>query len=283
MRARQPLVSWVVSLEYHADAAPLWVYVESVKRVGIAVLLPSVNHSTQSWSAEGRSLRPGLAQVRGLDQKTVAEILAERQSRGWFASLTQFKTRLGKKVSPKSLADLVRSGCFDWLPRGRRALLGVVKADTFAEPTPPIPWPFDQSIPRIPDSDLWRQEWNHLGFLCGPSLFSLFRPFLPPALFISSELDARVGEEVEVAGLLVETEVVRDEYRMAFMDEHGLFEVRKTKKDDPPPEGIGAWVIKGRAEDHFGAAVVRAAKLERAVVGPVIRQIRLVTDQAEAS
>src|SRR5208337_5499496 len=84
---------------YHISA-----YVEEAKRWGIAVLLPSVNHSrmeyTAEWNADGepftppleapfeaqgkrgkqgkRALRVGLMQVKGLRVETILAILRSR-------------------------------------------------------------------------------------------------------------------------------------------------------------------------------------------------------------
>src|SRR5262249_28316985 len=134
----------------------------------------------------------------------------------------------------------------------------------------PEPWPFHGPVPGMPESELWREEWGRLGFLSGPPLMGLFRPSLPSGLPTSRDLDGLAGQEVGVAGLLALAErSFQGELRLTFLDEVGTFEVRKGGRDDRPPQGMGAWLVKGKVEDVYGAAVVRAARIERIVPAAV--------------
>src|SRR5260370_5314190 len=78
---------------YHVSA-----YVEEAKRWGIAVRLPSVNHSRMEYTAgDGgngkRALRVGLVQVRGLRVGTITAILLGRGESGKFQSPEEFLRR----------------------------------------------------------------------------------------------------------------------------------------------------------------------------------------------
>src|SRR3989475_12550197 len=75
---------------YHVSA-----YVEEAKRWGIAVRLPSVNHSRMEYTAEAaeggtRALRVGLMQIKGLRIETITAILRAREEAGPFRSLEDF-------------------------------------------------------------------------------------------------------------------------------------------------------------------------------------------------
>jgi DNA polymerase III subunit alpha len=104
---------------YHVSA-----YVEEAKRWGIAVRLPSVNHSRMEYTAEAssaaakrrqtgmsvplcaegeRALRIGLMQVRGLRVETIVAIVRAREEGGAFRSLEDFLRRV-----PVERADQVR-------------------------------------------------------------------------------------------------------------------------------------------------------------------------------
>src|SRR5208282_4274682 len=72
---------------YHVSA-----YVEEAKRWGIAVRLPSVNHSRMEYTAETgdsgeRALRVGLMQVKGLRVETITAITRAHERGGAFHSL----------------------------------------------------------------------------------------------------------------------------------------------------------------------------------------------------
>src|SRR5208337_1547158 len=114
---------------YHVSA-----YVEEAKRWGIAVLLPSVNHSrmeyTAEWTADGaplappleapfeaqgkrgkRALRVGLMQVKGLRVETILAILRSRGEHGAFCSLEDFWARI--PAERDEIEALIKCGAFD--------------------------------------------------------------------------------------------------------------------------------------------------------------------------
>ena len=117
---------------YHVSA-----YVEEAKRWGIAVLLPSVNHSrmeyTAEWNADGepftppleapfeaqgkrgkqgkRALRVGLMQVKGLRVETILAILRSREKHGAFHSLEDFLARI--PAERDEIEALIKCGAFD--------------------------------------------------------------------------------------------------------------------------------------------------------------------------
>jgi len=96
---------------YHVSA-----YVEEAKRWGIAVRLPSVNHSRMEYTAEDgadgkRALRVGLMQVRGLRVETITAIVRARGEGGKFQSLEEFLRRV--TVECDEIQALIKCGTFD--------------------------------------------------------------------------------------------------------------------------------------------------------------------------
>ncbi len=103
---------------YHVSA-----YVEEAKRWGIAVLLPSVNHSRMEYTAEWhpdsapiatqskRALRVGLMQVKGLRVETILAILRSREQYGAFRSLEDFLARI--PAERDEIEALIKCGAFD--------------------------------------------------------------------------------------------------------------------------------------------------------------------------
>jgi DNA-directed DNA polymerase III PolC len=96
---------------YHVSA-----YVEEAKRWGIAVRLPSVNHSRMEYTAEDggdgkRALRVGLMQVRGLRIETITAILRARGEGGEFKSLEDFLRRM--PVEHDEIESLIKCGAFN--------------------------------------------------------------------------------------------------------------------------------------------------------------------------
>src|SRR5260370_5754216 len=96
---------------YHVSA-----YVEEAKRWGIAVRLPSVNHSRIQYTAEpgvdGKpALRGGLMQVKDLRVETITAILRTRGEGGEFQSLEDFLSRV--PVERDEIESLIKCGAFD--------------------------------------------------------------------------------------------------------------------------------------------------------------------------
>jgi DNA polymerase III subunit alpha len=119
---------------YHVSA-----YVEEAKRWGIAVRLPSVNHSRMEYTAEAsstaeakyaaaknrqtgmsvpplcaegeRALRIGLMQVRGLRVETIVAIVRARDEGGAFRSLEDFLRRV--PVERDEIEALIKCGALD--------------------------------------------------------------------------------------------------------------------------------------------------------------------------
>jgi DNA-directed DNA polymerase III PolC len=96
---------------YHVSA-----YVEEAKRWGIAVRLPSVNHSRMEYTAEPadngqRALRVGLMQIKGLRIETVTAIVRAREEAGPLRSLEDFLRRV--LVERDEIEALIKCGAFD--------------------------------------------------------------------------------------------------------------------------------------------------------------------------
>jgi DNA-directed DNA polymerase III PolC len=103
---------------YHVSA-----YVEEAKRWGIAVRLPSVNHSRMEYTAEDdgerkRVMRVGLMQVRGLRIETITAILRARGESGEFRALEDFLRRV--PVERDEIESLIKCGAFDGLEGSSR-------------------------------------------------------------------------------------------------------------------------------------------------------------------
>ncbi len=96
---------------YHVSA-----YVEEAKRWGIAVRLPSVNHSRMEYTTEAgeggrRAMRVGLMQVKELRMETITMMVRTREAGGAFRSLEDFLQRV--PVERDEMAALIKCGAFD--------------------------------------------------------------------------------------------------------------------------------------------------------------------------
>lgn len=99
-------------------------YVASCNNNGIRVLPPDVNTSNLEFTPTDDGVRFGLAGVRGVGEKAVAEIVAERERGGRYTSLHDFVNRLdGRWYNRKTLEALIKAGAFDSTGYTRKQLM----------------------------------------------------------------------------------------------------------------------------------------------------------------
>ena len=117
------------------DTESIAVFVAEAKRMSIPVLPPDVNESGSVFTVVGEekeAIRFGLSSVKNFGEGISEAIIAERTSRGPFASLSDFLSRINSKnLNRKSLESLIKCGALDsLLPKdaGRGTLLDHIEA-----------------------------------------------------------------------------------------------------------------------------------------------------------
>jgi DNA polymerase-3 subunit alpha len=98
-------------------------------RMGIAVLPPDVNSSFKDFTyIDDQHIRFGLLAIKNIGSDTVENIIAERKSKGSFATLEDLLLRLNlKSLNRKSVESLIKSGAMDAYG-DRQAQLDAVEA-----------------------------------------------------------------------------------------------------------------------------------------------------------
>jgi DNA polymerase III alpha subunit len=86
------------------------VYVLESYRIGLKFLPPTVNEPGPKFTVQGNAIRVPLTRTKGLSERTIQRLLAERE-RGGFASLADFHRRV--KPSPEEMEAMIRAGGFD--------------------------------------------------------------------------------------------------------------------------------------------------------------------------
>ena len=99
-------------------------YVSSCNGSGIQVLPPDINTSNLEFTPTDEGVRFGLAGVRGVGEKVVESIVAEREANGAYTSLHDFVNRLDSKCyNRKTLEALIKAGAFDSTGYTRKQLM----------------------------------------------------------------------------------------------------------------------------------------------------------------
>jgi DNA polymerase-3 subunit alpha len=109
------------------NAEKLPVFLKDAKEHGILVLPPDINESRHNFTPLEKTIRYGLAGIKGVGEGAAKALVAERDANGPYRDLLDFCTRLyGSEVNKKVMESLARAGAFDGLGLHRaRVLAGI--------------------------------------------------------------------------------------------------------------------------------------------------------------
>jgi len=131
LKAHHPHEFFAASMSYDSHQTDkLSIFIDDMRRLDIAVAPPSVNESEAdfavSQSDEGLAVRYALGALKGVGEKAMEQLVAERQARGDFASLDDFASRIDPKLlNRRQIEALAAAGAFDGIEPDRpRAFAG---------------------------------------------------------------------------------------------------------------------------------------------------------------
>lgn len=102
-------------------------YIEECKRLGIAVLPPSVNQSFSEFTCLEKAIRFGLSAVKNVGGAAVESIIRARVAKGPFGSLYDFCEQVELRLcNRKVLESLIKSGAFDDFGLKRSRLMAIL-------------------------------------------------------------------------------------------------------------------------------------------------------------
>jgi error-prone DNA polymerase len=188
------------------------------RRNGIKTLLPDVNHSDVTCTAEGDDLRIGLGFVRGWGADIAEQVVEERRKRGPYRSLVDFLRRTPAALKRPSVENLIWVGGFGGFGLTRRELLWQTglwlgpetdeersggRTD-HAQTELALDDPYaGLSFPDLDPSDRMIAEYRMLRFSAELHPLTLLQDSLPPGTVSSDRLPhLRQGSTVRVAGLV---------------------------------------------------------------------------------
>lgn len=189
------------------------VYVLESYRLGLGFLPPTVNEPGPAYVAHGKQIRVPLTNAKGLTEKVVERIVAER-ARGAFSSIPDFHRRV--RPSAEEMEIIIRAGGFDefGIPRTRQfweaqhlnQTGGTVAASGQGWLLPP---PSLKEFPKLSLREPTRREQleaeNELfGFTVSAHPLELHRDVDWDSYCPVSELGRHIGQTVVTCGLVVE-------------------------------------------------------------------------------
>ncbi len=101
-------------------------YIRECKRLGIEILPPDVNESSDKFTVENGKIRFGLAAVKNVGSNVIADIVSAREKKGKFTSFTDFCTKVDQNVlNKRQIESLIKCGAFDFLNVHRSQLMAI--------------------------------------------------------------------------------------------------------------------------------------------------------------
>lgn len=97
------------------------VYINECKRMGLKVLLPSINESEYRYKGNNSEVRIGLMAIKNIETESLLKIIEERIHDGKFLSLANFISRT--KLTYESTKLLIKCGAMDCLNKTRPTLI----------------------------------------------------------------------------------------------------------------------------------------------------------------
>jgi DNA polymerase-3 subunit alpha len=99
-------------------------HIEECRAMGIQIQPPDVNLSGIQFTVVGETIRFGLAAIKNVGESAIQSILATRQEKGPFTSLTNFCARVELRlVNRRVIESLIKAGAADALGTTRSQLL----------------------------------------------------------------------------------------------------------------------------------------------------------------
>ncbi|PKP98154.1 MAG: DNA polymerase III subunit alpha [Alphaproteobacteria bacterium HGW-Alphaproteobacteria-13] len=131
LKAHYPHEFFAASMSFDSHQTDkLSVFIDDMRRLDIAVSPPSINESEADFSVgqgdEGLVVRYALGALKGVGEKAMEALVAERRAKGDFASLDDFAARIDPKLlNRRQIEALAAAGAFDCVEPDRpRAFAG---------------------------------------------------------------------------------------------------------------------------------------------------------------
>ena len=111
-----------------AQTDKLALFVEDLRRGGVECLPPSINESDAFFTVEEGAVRYALGALKGVGEKAMEAVVAERAANGPFKSLDDFAERIDPRLlNRRQIESLAGAGAFDELEPNRPAVFAAAE------------------------------------------------------------------------------------------------------------------------------------------------------------
>ena len=128
LKTNFPYEFMTATLNYAIDRTDRLILLKKeLVRLNIEFKRPDINSSLAEFSIEEKlekkSIRFGLAAIKGVGLKSMINLVEEREKNGYFIDIIDFMNRLkGDVINKRQLEKLIQAGCFDKIEKNRAKL-----------------------------------------------------------------------------------------------------------------------------------------------------------------
>ena len=235
----------LMTYELH-NTDKLTFFAREVKRLGIELLPPDVNHSQAGFKIEKGAIRYALAALKNVGEAAMDVLVGEREKNGPYKDIFDFVERVdGRVINKRQMENLIMAGGFDSLSPNRQQLmenLELLLRYGNEDKRPQALFGMDVTRPKLNDVKDWlpleklRHEFAAVGFYLRSHPLDVYGSTLEQVgVLPASEMLARVQEgrdsqTYRLAGIVLtkQERAAKSGQRYAFVqlsDSTGVFEV----------------------------------------------------------
>jgi DNA polymerase-3 subunit alpha len=133
LKAHHPVEFYAASMCFDIHQTDkLAIFVDDMRRLGVACLAPSINASEAEFSVEpageGYAVRYALGALKGVGEKAMEQLVDERRAKGRFRDLDDFAARVDPRLlNRRQLESLAAGGAFDEIAPDRATVFGAAE------------------------------------------------------------------------------------------------------------------------------------------------------------
>lgn len=258
-------------------------YYSEARRMGLKVLLPSINNSEIRHTGLNDWVQIGLMQLKGIKQTALERVIIEREENGRFTSFESFLERM-PELDTSDIRILIKAGCFDGIEgtQARPSLMWYLYQNHSRKARRGKPSSLlelkERNDYHIPDVGAYSvktmliHEADVLGFLISQHPLNLYSGLLQHLHFVRGcDLGKYVGKEVPVVGWLITGKVVhtKDDEPMEFISFEDTTAIYETvffpetyRKFCRMLSNARPYLLRGLVEEDFGAISLTVKHVE---------------------
>jgi DNA polymerase III alpha subunit len=253
------------------------VYIWEAKRIGLKILLPSINHSNYQYTGKGREIRIGLMAIKNLSYHSAQKIIEERKVNGEFKSLADFLVRT--KIGFQETAILIKCGAMGCFRKTRPELLRLLDIyvhkrklleDNYNELFLSESFQLEKDIRteiNFSVEEICKAEFENFGYMVTRHPLYFFKDFINNKSFTkANQLHTKAGKYVKMIGWFMTSKRIKTSKGeiMKFLsleDLTGTFEAvifpRVYQKCAEQTLSMGPYIIEGIVDkDDYNNVIV---------------------------